>query len=282
MPLLGGAAMLAGGAVAVALRLCCHGGGTRSALPLIATSLAAFGVGLADDRIELAPAAKLSGLALIAGVAGVAAFAAGAGVLSCAVLAASVFFFANAFNLLDNCDGGSATVAAAALAALGLLTRQQASAALAASALGFLVWNWPPARIFMGDAGSLMIGAWCAVCAWQPVRFEPLHIAHVLPVLWVPLYDTLSVIVLRVRRGDSVFVGGQDHYAHRLMRRGMSNAAADGVMAVQTLAAALVVRLLPAWVTPGMMVAGLALLLAAAGATECAVFSMTGARNAHD
>jgi UDP-GlcNAc:undecaprenyl-phosphate GlcNAc-1-phosphate transferase len=95
--------------------------------------------------------------------------------------------------------------------------------------LGFLIFNFPPAKIFMGDAGSLVIGFFIALLTvrttyyhqalsgqWYPV-FMPLL------VMAVPLYDFISVTLLRISQGKSPFVGDTQHFSHRLKRRGLSD-----------------------------------------------------------
>lgn len=146
----------------------------------------------------------------------------------------------NSFNMLDNMDGLSAgvgAIAAGMLAALMLIARDEAtggpqwSAAvlllvLAAALVGFLWHNRPPARLFMGDSGSYLIGYLLAV-ATLGGDFAggglPRHaILAPLCVLAVPLYDTVSVVGIRLRQGRSPFVGDQSHFSHRLVELGMS------------------------------------------------------------
>jgi len=95
--------------------------------------------------------------------------------------------------------------------------------------LGFLVFNFPPAKIFMGDAGSLVVGFFVALLSlrttyyhqaqsgpWYPV-FMPLI------VMAVPLYDFISVTLLRLSQGKSPFVGDTQHFSHRLKRHGLTD-----------------------------------------------------------
>jgi UDP-GlcNAc:undecaprenyl-phosphate GlcNAc-1-phosphate transferase len=101
---------------------------------------------------------------------------------------------------------------------------------------GFLVFNFPPARIFMGDGGSLMIGFLLAVLTarttflhadlgggWYGVFMPPI-------VLAIPLYDLVSVTLIRLRQGQSPFVGDQQHFSHRLVQRGLSRRGAVAVI----------------------------------------------------
>ncbi|MCA1712113.1 MAG: undecaprenyl/decaprenyl-phosphate alpha-N-acetylglucosaminyl 1-phosphate transferase [Actinobacteria bacterium] len=133
----------------------------------------------------------------------------------------------NAFNLLDNMDGLSAGVAAIAAAAFGLLAAlhgQYLVAALAAGtagcASGFLRHNFHPARIYMGDAGSLFLGYLLAVLGLKITLLgTPAVVAAFVPllVLGVPVFDTTLVTWQRLRHGRSPMQGGRDHASHRLV-----------------------------------------------------------------
>jgi UDP-GlcNAc:undecaprenyl-phosphate GlcNAc-1-phosphate transferase len=146
----------------------------------------------------------------------------------------------NSFNMLDNMDGlsaGVAAIAAAMLAAVVLLVPSPLThqpqlfvggflILLVGALLGFLWHNRPPARLFMGDAGSYLIGYLLATIslgatfAGSPL---PKHaILAPLCVLAVPLYDTASVVLIRLRQGRSPFVGDKSHFSHRLVNLGMT------------------------------------------------------------
>ncbi|MEZ4713597.1 MAG: MraY family glycosyltransferase [Caldilineaceae bacterium] len=133
----------------------------------------------------------------------------------------------NAMNLLDNMDGlsgGLAMIAAIFFALLASLSHQYLvgalAAALAGACAGFLVYNWNPAHIFMGDTGSLFIGFLLAAVGIK-LRF-PTNIVSItwmipLMVLAVPLFDTTLVSVSRLRRGKNpLTTPGKDHISHRL------------------------------------------------------------------
>ena len=139
----------------------------------------------------------------------------------------------NALNLLDNLDGVASAVsatAAASYAALFLLSGGEAAAglavALAGAAIGFLLFNYPPARLFMGDAGSFFLGMTLAVVGIGAQRRLD-HPAGWIPavlVLALPLFDTTLVSVSRLRRGKNpLTTPGRDHLAHRLARLGWSD-----------------------------------------------------------
>lgn len=132
----------------------------------------------------------------------------------------------NAFNLLDNMDGLSAGIAAIASATffvLAVTNGQTAvaglSIALCGCALGFLRSNFHPARIYMGDAGSLFFGFMLAVLGIK-LRFEaPREITFMVPVLvlGVAILDTTLVVASRLAHRLSPFTGGRDHVSHRLV-----------------------------------------------------------------
>lgn len=147
----------------------------------------------------------------------------------------------NSFNMLDNMDGLSAGVACLAalfLAAVLLLSPEPDGNApqlfvaglllvLAGSLIGFLIHNRPPAAIFMGDAGSYLVGFVIAVATllatytgYQSSR--PHAILAPLFVMAVPLYDMISVIWIRLKNGKSPFEGDKNHLSHRLVDLGLS------------------------------------------------------------
>lgn len=140
----------------------------------------------------------------------------------------------NAFNLLDNMDGLSAGIALISsslfFCAVASLQQYFVSAVLALFAgavLGFLVFNFHPARIFMGDGGSMFVGYMIAaltVAGTFYTKNAPTHFAAVMPlvILAVPLYDTLSVIIIRLKRGKPLYVGDTNHFSHRLVALGMT------------------------------------------------------------
>ena len=138
----------------------------------------------------------------------------------------------NSINFFDNLDGGAAgtvAVSTIGIALIALGEGQELIAALsivtAGSTIGFLMWNKPPAKIYMGDAGALFLGVVVAVLTirlnpgiapkWNSISLLPMLLA-------VPILDTCVAVLSRIRRGISPFTGGKDHLSHRLMRRGLS------------------------------------------------------------
>ncbi len=147
----------------------------------------------------------------------------------------------NAFNFLDNMDGlsgGIGLIAALIFAAIMLTgtARPHLFVAgfllvLAGALAGFLIHNWPPAKIFMGDAGSCLIGLWLACMTVVGTFYEygqtRTHVILApLCVLAVPLYDFCSVVLIRLSQGRSPFHADKCHFSHRLVELGMSRAQA--------------------------------------------------------
>jgi UDP-GlcNAc:undecaprenyl-phosphate GlcNAc-1-phosphate transferase len=138
----------------------------------------------------------------------------------------------NSINFFDNVDGGASGTIAISSFFLFLLAFQGGqfsiaalSIVLAGATLGFLLWNRPPARIYMGDAGALFLGLLIATLS---LRFDPnpifLSASFSIPILLlaIPILDTSVAVTSRLRRGISPFQGGQDHLSHRLMRSGLN------------------------------------------------------------
>ena len=195
-------------------------------------------LGALDDRWGLSPWIKLAGQFFAAGIL----IATGLTVhllpdaldgLNLLLTALWVVGITNAFNLLDNMDGlsgGVAAVAAAFFTLLAALSDQSyvgaLSAAVFGATLGFLIYNFNPASIFMGDSGSLFIGFVLAAIGIK-LRF-PDNVTFVtwmapVLVLGVPLFDTTLVVVSRLRRGlNPLTTPGKDHTSHRLVAAGFS------------------------------------------------------------
>jgi UDP-GlcNAc:undecaprenyl-phosphate GlcNAc-1-phosphate transferase len=201
---------------------------------LIGIASLMFVLGLVDDIRRLAPGTKFAAQLLAAALlvsTGVVYPLRASLTVNIAVSIVWLVGITNAFNLLDNMDGLSAGVA---LIAAGYLTtfyvigghRDQAVVgALAAGAIaGFLLFNFKPARIFMGDSGSLFIGFLLGSISLLDVT----HVAGVptlvfapVTVLAIPVFDTLFVSVTRRLRGQPISQGGTDHSSHRLVRLGL-------------------------------------------------------------
>ena len=171
----------------------------------LAFALAAFcAIGVVDDLYRMRPATK--GLLLMAPCA------LGAWLFDNAWLLPACWIAANAVNLIDHADGLAATTCMVSL----LIVGDSLALASAGACFGFLLHNWAPARVFLGDGGSLMLGA-LLVLAWAesgPV----LSVAG----LAVPLIDSAFVIIRRIMAGSSPLKGGTDHTGHLFLRMGVS------------------------------------------------------------
>ncbi len=200
---------------------------------IIGATLISF-LGLWDDRMPLPAWGKLLGQvipALVLVLTGVKVSIFPWEMVNVLVTIVWVLFITNAVNFLDNMDGLSAGVAGMASAyflLLAALSGQYLVGALAAAMLGacigFLVYNFNPASIFMGDTGSLFLGFVLAAIGIK-LRF-PTNIPAVtwmvpVLVLGVPILDTSMVIISRLRRGKNPFTTpGKDHLSHRLVKMG--------------------------------------------------------------
>ena len=203
--------------------------------------VALFVLGLADDKKHLSPFFKLTVQFVVAITA--ASFAdirvelfIESRIITSLISAFWIVLIINAFNFLDNMDGlaaGIAVIASCILFTAAALSGQVFVGSLAivfiGTLSGFLVFNFPPAKIFMGDAGSLVVGFFVAVLTLRTTYYHEAQSgqwhAVFLPVLVmaVPLYDFISVTLLRIKQGKSPFIGDTQHFSHRLKRRGLSD-----------------------------------------------------------
>lgn len=193
-----------------------------------------FVTGVIDDRWGLRPDAKVLAQVIAAALllyAGHAFWRGGPAWVSMPLTFLWVIGVTNAFNLIDGIDGlaaGVATVAAGALVLISIALGQWGLAALmtavVGATLGFLVYNAPPARVFMGDCGSLFLGYLLAAGALRVQGGGEPVVGTLVPiaVLAVPIFDTTFVTITRLLRGQSVARGGTDHVHHRLVRLGFS------------------------------------------------------------
>jgi len=200
-----------------------------------------FVIGFGDDRFELKPIVKFLGQFLAASViilAGYSINSAWPFWIAIPLTYLWIIGITNAFNLLDNMDGLAAGIAIIVSLVfgglslkLGLSEMGLIAFILAGSSLGFLIFNYNPAKIFMGDCGSLFIGY---LLAAFPLMLEPVLLetnpASILPILIavtiVPIFDTTLVTFVRVFKGRSPSQGGSDHSSHRLVFSGLSEKAA--------------------------------------------------------
>lgn len=191
-------------------------------------------VGLVDDRMGMLPEIKLLAQFLAAMTvvkAGIRIEFLNNYYLNTVVSYLWIVGITNSFNLLDNMNGLSAGIAAIAAVFFGIVMWSSGQLsiailafALAGAALGFLRHNFPRARIFMGDTGSLILGfllASIAIMGSWSTRFLTTSLAMPILILAYPIFDTTLVMVMRLIEGRSVFQGGKDHSSHRLALLGL-------------------------------------------------------------
>ncbi len=196
--------------------------------------LASLTLGLIDDIRGLRPTSKLVGQILIGAglaLAGVRVEAITIAPLAFLATLAWVVVIMNAVNLMDNMDGLAAGVVAIGSLVLVLMSPEGGWAAVLAAAttgacLGFLIHNFAPARVYMGDAGSMALGftlaALTLVLSNEAASNVGLAVFAPLLALGLPVFDTALVTIVRKLEGRPVSQGGRDHTSHRLAALGLS------------------------------------------------------------
>ena len=202
---------------------------------------ALFVLGLLDDKKRLSPGFKLAVQFAVALIAAAFAeirveFFIESKIVTIVLSAFWIVLIINAFNFLDNMDGASAGIAV--IIASILLTAAMLHGQVFVSGLtlvfigtlaGFLVWNFPPAKIFAGDAGSFVIGFFIALLSLRTTYYNQagsgqwFRVFMPMIVMAVPLYDFISVTLLRISQGKSPFIGDTQHFSHRLKRHGLTD-----------------------------------------------------------
>ncbi len=232
-PLMGGLAIY--GALVISLLLFSPPQHLRELGAILAGASFLAIVGLLDDRYDLGIRIRL--VAMI--VASLGLVASGISIqlfkspwIDIPLTVLWVLTITNATNFMDNMDGltaGFTTIAAAYFVVIafsqGLTLVTSLAAALAGSAVGFLIYNFNPASVFMGDMGALVLGFVLAVLGIK-LKFgtQPLNVTWMIPilVLALPLFDITLVVVTRIMEGRSPAQAGKDHTSHRLMSIGFS------------------------------------------------------------
>jgi len=202
-----------------------------------AAGLVMFGIGLIDDLKEVKPIVKLLAQIACSFVLIFHGFTFGGGLLAWAGIPLTfiwVIGITNAINLLDNMDGlagGISTIIAIISGILGLLNNQYSLAlmafAIAGATLGFLVYNFKPARIFMGDSGSLFLGfslSFLSIAVQGKLGSSSAVLMLLVPIglMALPIMDTTLVTIKRIAAGRRIDQGGRDHTSHRLVALGLS------------------------------------------------------------
>jgi UDP-GlcNAc:undecaprenyl-phosphate GlcNAc-1-phosphate transferase len=219
---------------------------------LVPSLLIMFFVGMKDDIIGTAPVKKLAAHIIVAfimvfmanvkltslhGLFGIKEIPEWAGIM---LTVFTYIVVINAFNLIDGVDGLAAGIGLIASTVFGFwfyyagdLTYAVLSFSLAGALLGFLRFNFNPAKIFMGDSGSLTIGFLIAVMAIELVEYEAQELPYIISniskpilamsILVYPLIDTIRVFTLRAIKGVSPFTADRNHIHHRLIDLGLSH-----------------------------------------------------------
>jgi UDP-GlcNAc:undecaprenyl-phosphate GlcNAc-1-phosphate transferase len=254
VPYLGGMGVLLGAFVALILA----GTGDPIRLTVVAGFIAFISFGLLDDLVELRWWTKLAGQFAIAGAVTVAGFLRGhPGVywritgfapLDAAISCLWLITVVNAVNLIDVSDGLAAAVCVVNLLCWGLFAQSASSStylAVAGACLGFLWWNKPPARIYLGDCGSQALGFVLGVAALDGFLYlhgSQLRILTPILCTGVPLFELLFLVVVRIRKGIPWWRGSPDHFALRLQQAGLSKSQ---------------IALLAGWASFGLWISGM-------------------------
>jgi UDP-GlcNAc:undecaprenyl-phosphate GlcNAc-1-phosphate transferase len=214
---------------------------TNELLVILAGSSFLFLVGLVDDVLHIKPYQKLIGQMIGAVIVvgyGLVLPWTDFQVMNICITVFWLIGLTNALNLLDNMDGLAAGIAAIAAMALGLVLYANGQTfeltlvtAFIGALLGFLVFNFNPASIFMGDCGSMFVGFFLAstvLLSQFGGRSRSILAVLAVPVLtlFVPIFDTAFVTILRKMRGLPASQGGRDHTSHRLVALGLNERSA--------------------------------------------------------
>src|SRR5213075_2514956 len=210
---------------------------TSAGWVVVGSSSFLFLVGLIDDWLHIKPYQKLIGQVIGAAIVVNYGLVLPWTRSLPANMVITIFWLigiTNAVNLLDNMDGLATGIAAIAsgfltfnFIATGQTTEAMMLAVFAAALIGFLIYNSNPASIFMGDSGSMFIGFFLASSALinlaggRSRTFVPVLAVPIL-VLFIPIFDTTFVTILRKLSGRAASQGGRDHTSHRLVALGMS------------------------------------------------------------
>ncbi len=202
--------------------------GDWEAYYLLAGAGVALGLGLWDDRFGMQPSVKMVGQAAAATLIVSAGVVPDTGLplgVTGALAMIGVIALMNAVNFLDNMNGMVGGLAPIALVGFAWMSLERgahgvaaAQLALAGACVGFLPFNFPRARIFLGDAGSLFLGYSLGASALIAMRSQPPGWAQMGPLLALgyPAFDMIFVIITRVKDRSPVYQGGKDHTNHRL------------------------------------------------------------------
>ncbi|NPV90439.1 MAG: undecaprenyl/decaprenyl-phosphate alpha-N-acetylglucosaminyl 1-phosphate transferase [Firmicutes bacterium] len=240
MPTIGGVAIYLGFMISMIINGQTH----PEAIAILLGGSVILVIGLIDDIYDISPYLKLAGQILAAlivvyfgiRVEFITSFLSGEavslGILTVPVTVLWIIAVINSINLIDGLDGlaaGVSTIAAVTIAIIALREGQTMVAmwafVLAGSTTGFLRYNFNPARIFMGDSGSMFLGYNLAVFALMGHTKSTTILSLIIPliILGLPLLDTSFAIIRRAIGGKHIFQADRDHLHHRLLASGMSH-----------------------------------------------------------
>jgi UDP-GlcNAc:undecaprenyl-phosphate/decaprenyl-phosphate GlcNAc-1-phosphate transferase len=244
VPYLGGLAIVLAFSIAImgGAVLSRPAGGLGELAVILGLGVVLSGVGLIDDVKGLGPGIRLLAetlAAILVVAAGIEAVLFNNPVLDGFITVLWIVGVMNAFNILDNMDGlsaGIAAISASIFFVIAAVNGQFLVAALSLGvvgcSLGFLKHNFHPAKIYMGDAGSLYLGFLLAILGLK-LRFNaPVQITFLVPimVLGVPIFDMILVVTNRLLNGRNPWSGGRDHTSHRLIFVGLPVPVAVGLV----------------------------------------------------
>lgn len=241
LPLIAGAIFIGFGIVKISFTNLFAHGLERRGFELIAIAVGAIVItflGWLDDKHELKPLPKFAGQFLIALLVAIACkritLFVHSEIFSYAITILWILTIVNAFNFLDNMNGLCAGIGAIGAFFFALIAAANGEYLVATieflvcgALLGFLPWNFPNAKAFLGDAGSHLTGYLLAVMAILPHFYtkqnpRPLAVFSPLLVLAIPLIDLAQVVILRTLNKKPFWVGDTNHLSHRLTRMNLS------------------------------------------------------------
>lgn len=221
-----------------------------------------FFTGLRDDLVPLRPIVKLSGQVLAAaflltlldlrlhsfyGLLGIEEWPI---MISYVVTIFTIIVITNSFNLIDGLDGLAGSIGLVSMLTFGIWYYLVGDTffsilcfAMSGAIIAFLIFNWEPSEIFMGDTGSMVIGLLLAMLVIRfinlnynlhednPYRFDS-TITSALCIILVPLYDTLRIVLLRLSKKQSPFKADKTHIHHLIMRLGMTHSRTTRILTV--------------------------------------------------
>jgi UDP-N-acetylmuramyl pentapeptide phosphotransferase/UDP-N-acetylglucosamine-1-phosphate transferase len=218
---------------------------------LIPSSIILFFIGLKDDLLVISPFKKFAGQILSAFILiykgnflidsfhGFLGYNSLGPILSVVFTGLTILMIINAFNLIDGINGLASSLSIISCTFFGLvfyftneISYSILSFTLVGALISFLAFNWTPAKIFMGDTGSLFLGLVNAILVIKFTNVGDINIASInisqnalvgLAVLFIPLSDTLRVFAIRILSGKSPFYSDVNHIHHLLLRRGLSH-----------------------------------------------------------